>query len=138
AWLVIADVLEQRALALSDGSRLPEILSAAALRLLMYFALAARVFAVADQPYVRRDFARRMRMSRRELKREHRDREGEPRQKQKRKQLHGELSQAARALRDVRGSDIIITNPVHYAVALKYDPSSMQAPRVTALGGGEM
>jgi len=138
AWLVISGMLAENALSLTDAPHLGMVLLAVVLRLLMYFALAALVFAVIDQLYVRRDFAKRMRMSRRELKREHRDREGEPRLKQKRKQLHGEFSKAVRALRDVRGSDIIITNPTHYAVALKYDPRTMEAPRVTACGAGEM
>ena len=50
--------------------------------------LAALVFAALDQIIVRKEFGRNMRMSRRELRREVRDREGEPRLKQKRKQLH--------------------------------------------------
>ena len=60
------------------------------------------VFAAFDQLLVRREFGRTMRMSRRELRREHRDREGEPRQKQKRKQLHAEFVKASQSLRGVR------------------------------------
>lgn len=137
SW-VIADILASETAALGEAGRLAGLLAAGLLRLLMFFALAAFAFAMLDQFVVRRDFAKRMRMSRRELRREHRDREGEPRQKQKRRQLHGELSQAVRALRDVRGADVIITNPVHYAVALRYDPARADAPVVRALGAGEM
>lgn len=138
AWLVIDRLLRSEARALLNAATLGPLLVRHSLHLLMYFALAAMAFAILDQLYVRRDFAKRMRMSRRELKREHRDREGEPRLKQKRKQFHTEFSKAMRALRDVRGSDVIITNPTHFAVALRYDPQSMESPRITARGAGEM
>lgn len=138
AWLVIREMLDERALALADAPHMGALLLAIVLRLLMFFALAALAFAVVDQIWVRREFGKKMRMSRRELKREHRDREGEPRQKQKRKQLHTELAKAVRALREVRGSDVVLTNPTHYAVALRYDPRTMQAPHIVARGAGEM
>ena len=79
-----------------------------------------------------------MRMSRRELRREHRDREGEPRQKQKRKQLHAEFVQASQSLRGVKGADVVVTNPTHYAVALRYDAASMAAPAVVSRGAGDL
>jgi flagellar biosynthetic protein FlhB len=138
AWLVISRALTTDRLILSDADSLARTLTTLTLKLLLFFALAALVFAALDQLYVRRDFAKRMRMSRRELKREHRDREGEPRLKQKRKQLHNEFAQAVKALRGVPGSDIIISNPTHYSVALKYDPQTMSAPTVVARGAGEM
>lgn len=138
SWLVISGALNAERLALADGGRLASTLMLQALKLLVFFALAAMVFAALDQLYVRRDFAKRMRMSRRELKREHRDREGEPRLKQKRKQLHTEFAKAMRALRNVPGSDIVISNPSHYSVALKYDARTMTAPTLTARGAGDL
>ncbi|MFT4025412.1 MAG: EscU/YscU/HrcU family type III secretion system export apparatus switch protein [Novosphingobium sp.] len=138
AWLVIGRALTTDRLTLTSGAGLAAALMALTLKLLLFLALAALVFAALDQLYVRRDFAKRMRMSRRELKREHRDREGEPRLKQKRRQLHEQFAQAVKALRGVPGSDIIISNPTHYSVALKYDRRAMAAPTVTARGAGEM
>jgi flagellar biosynthetic protein FlhB len=138
AWLVIGHLLTIEARTLTDAANLGAMLMHQTLRLLMYFALAALAFAILDQLNVRRDFAKKMRMSRREVKREHRDHEGEPRMKQKRKQFYREFSNAVRALRDVRGSDIIIANPDHYAVALRYDPATMEAPRITARGAGAL
>jgi flagellar biosynthesis protein FlhB len=138
AWLVISRALTTDRLILSDVNSLATTLTALTLKLLLFFALAALAFAAFDQLYVRRDFAKRMRMSRREVKREHRDREGEPRLKQKRKQLHNEFAQAVKALRDVPGSDIVISNPTHYSVALKYAADTMSAPTIVARGAGEM
>ena len=138
AWLVIKAALFDQGSAVSDGSRLAGTMLAGLQRVLMFFALAALAFAVLDQIFVRREFAKKMRMSKRDLRREHRDREGDPRFKQKRRQAHSEFAKAVKALRDVRGSDLIITNPTHYAVALKYEPETMQAPQVVARGAGVM
>lgn len=138
AWLVIGGLIGTLGAGSSVTAHLASTVLDATLRLLVYFALVALVFALVDQFYVRRDFAKRMRMSRRELKREQRDREGEPRIKQKRKQLHNEFAKAVRALRNVPRSDVVITNPTHYAVALKFDAACDLAPVVVARGAGEM
>lgn len=76
-------------------------------------------------------------MSRRELRREVRDREGDPRLKHRRKQLHREFAKMSKSLRNVRGADVLVTNPTHYAVALKYDTRAMSAPTVVSRGVNE-
>lgn len=86
--------------------------------------------------YARRDFARQMRMSRREVKDEHRRREGDPEIRSRRRQTQQELLQKAAALGKVREADVIVTNPTHYAIALQYRPASMRAPVVVAMGRG--
>jgi flagellar biosynthesis protein FlhB len=138
AWVVITGAIDAGGQAISDGARLGGVILSSSLKLIMFCALAALGFAALDQIFVRREFAKKMRMSRRELKREHRDREGEPRMKQARKQLHAEFSKVARSLRDVKGADIIITNPEHYAVALRYDAANMTAPKIVSRGAGGM
>jgi flagellar biosynthetic protein FlhB len=75
-----------------------------------------------------------MRMSRRDVRREARDREGDPRLKQRRKQLHREFAKSSESLRNLRGADVLITNPTHFAVALRYDPKTMLAPVVVSRG----
>jgi flagellar biosynthetic protein FlhB len=107
-------------------------MSGGAMRLLMWFILVALFFAVIDQIIVRREFNKQMRMSRREVTRETKDREGEPRIKQKRKQLHAEFAKQGRSLGSLPGSDLLVVNPQHFAVALAYDPARMTAPTVTA------
>ncbi|MBS0253874.1 MAG: EscU/YscU/HrcU family type III secretion system export apparatus switch protein [Proteobacteria bacterium] len=139
AWLVIRRMVRVHAMAMADPASLGTTLAGEVARLVMFFALAALAFAVLDQLYVRRTFARRMRMSRRERKREHREHEGEPRLKQRRKQLHAEFAKAVKALRAVREADMIITNPTHFAVALRYLADSPDAaPQVIARGSGDM
>ena len=138
AWLCARQTLAAYFASVGDGAGLAQAMFAAGLKLLAWFVLAALCFAVFDQLLVRREFGKNMRMSRRELRREHRDREGEPRQKQKRKQLHAEFVKASQSLRGVKGADVVVTNPTHYAVALRYDAASMAAPRIVSRGAGDL
>jgi flagellar biosynthetic protein FlhB len=117
-----------------DASSLAGAMGHSALGLLSFFVAAAVVFAALDQLIVRRDFLKKMRMSRREVRREARDREGEPRMKQRRKQLHRQYALQSQSLRGVKGADVLITNPTHYAVALKYEAGAMVAPAVVSQG----
>lgn len=107
------------------------------LRLLGFLLLAALIFAAIDQIIVRRMFAKKMRMSKHELKQEIKQREGDPRIKQKRKQLQRELLQRSQSMRGMRGADVVVTNPTHIAIGLKYEPGKMAAPIVVAKGAGE-
>jgi flagellar biosynthetic protein FlhB len=133
-YLVIRGVLRSDVATATDGHSLSELMTRAGLRLLAACTLVAVFFAVVDQIISRRDFLKRMRMSKRELRREMREREGEPRLKQRRKQLHGDLVKAGKGLRNIRKADLLITNPTHYAVALRYDPAMMAAPVVVSAG----
>lgn len=137
AWLVIRQGSKLAQASVTDAASLVAALKSSAFRLLAFFVAAAVAFAAIDQLIVRREFLKQMRMSRREIRRESRDREGEPRMKQKRKQMHAEFVKASQSLRGVRGADVMITNPSHYAVALKYDPRTMEAPLIVAQGANQ-
>lgn len=138
AWLATRQALRDYFAGVGDAAGLAQAMFGAALKMLAWFVLAAIVFAAIDQMIVRREFGKNMRMSRRELRREHRDREGEPRQKQMRKQLHAEFVKASQSLRGVKGADVVVTNPTHYAVALRYDSAAMAAPTVVSRGAGDL
>lgn len=134
AWTVISDARRTGPAVITDASHLADALVRTGMKLILLFLGAALVFAAIDQLIARRDFMRRMKMSRREVKRELRDREGDPRLKQRRRQLHRELVKMSQSLRNVRGADVLVTNPLHLAVALRYDPKTMIAPTVVARG----
>jgi flagellar biosynthetic protein FlhB len=91
-----------------------------------------------DVFFTRREFARKMRMSRRELKDEYKNREGDPRIRVRLRELRRELLKRSRALRNTRNADVVLTNPTHYAVALRYVHGEMEAPRVVAKGAGKL
>jgi flagellar biosynthetic protein FlhB len=133
AWMVISDARTGLA-AITDGANLIPFLKREGLKLLGAFVLAAAAFAIIDQIIARWDFMGRMRMSRREVRRELRDREGDPRMKQRRRRLHGEFLKLSQSLRGIRGADVLITNPTHFAVALRYDHKTMVAPIVVSVG----
>lgn len=90
--------------------------------------------ALLDFAFARWDFAKKMMMSTQDIKDEHKKREGDPQVKQKQKQIQKELLKKAASLKSVKDADVIITNPEHIAVALKYVPQSMLAPTILAMG----
>lgn len=91
------------------------------------------VVAVLDLLYQRFEHHKKMRMSKQELKDEYKQSEGDPHIKAKLRQLRQEKARA-RMMQSVPGADVVITNPTHYAIALKYDPDEMAAPVVVAKG----
>ncbi|OLL30856.1 hypothetical protein BTH42_14870 [Burkholderia sp. SRS-W-2-2016] len=119
------------------AARIAQTLLASGLHLLFLLLAAAAIFALIDQVLVRRSFAKKMRMSRYEQKQEMKQREGDPRIKQRRRQLQRELLQRSRSMKAVRSADVVVANPTHYAVGLKYEPSRMAAPHVIAKGAGD-
>jgi len=95
------------------------------------------VFAVIDVPVQHWLFMRNQRMSKQEIKEEHKSNEGRPEVKQRIRQLQQQL--ARRSVRStVPTADVVIVNPEHYAVALKYDTARAEAPFVVAKGVDEM
>lgn len=132
--LVIRSVVAGAGRAGKDAAGLAASMQSGIMRLLMFYILLAIFFAALDQVIARKEYRKQMRMSRRELTREATEREGEPRLKQKRKQLHAEFAKESKGLGDISGSDLLVVNPQHIAVALTYKPESMAAPRVAAKG----
>jgi flagellar biosynthetic protein FlhB len=130
--LAIRFAVSKSSLDAPDARQFAALLWYAAARLLAFFAVAALGLAILDQVLARREFAKQMRMSRSELTREFKEREGEPRIKAKRKQLHAEFLKQTEGIGKLGGSDLLIVNPEHFAVALAYDASSMSAPSVRA------
>jgi len=94
------------------------------------------IIAVLDLIHSRRDFMNQMKMSKREVKDESKRREGDPLVRQKRRQLQQELSNQVASMGNVPDADVVITNPTHLSIALKYDRQSMMAPCVVAKGSG--
>ena len=100
--------------------------------LLLIFVL----FSFIDIPLQRFFFLKKMRMTKQERKEEHKNQEGRPEVKARIKQLQRQMLQR-QISRVIKKADVIITNPTHYAVALKYDSKKAQAPFVLAKGVDE-
>ena len=91
------------------------------------------IIALIDAPYQVYQHNQKMKMTLKEVKDERKDTEGSPEVKQRIRQKQREVS-AARMLEAISEADVVITNPEHFAVALSYDPSSEDPPRVVAKG----
>jgi len=93
------------------------------------------VIGVADYAYQKYDFEKSIRMSKQEVKEEHKQMEGDPLIKSKIRQKQRELAKK-RMMSSVPKADVVITNPTMLAVALMYDRGVMAAPQIVAMGKG--
>lgn len=97
--------------------------------------LALLILAIIDFAWQKWKHERDLRMTKQEVKEEMRSMEGDPMIKQRRRQLQMQMA-SKRLKKDVPTADVVVTNPTEYAVALKYDGTTMHAPKVIAKGQG--
>jgi len=100
-------------------------------------ALSIGIIVAIDAPYQVWNHTRQLKMTKQEIKDEFKNTEGNPEIKGRIKQTQYEMSQR-RMMSEVPNSDVVITNPTHYSVALKYDPKVGGAPQLVAKGLDEM
>jgi len=110
-----------------------EELQGLVLRLMSGILVVLLVVAVVDLVYQRYEHYKKMRMTKQELKDEFKQTEGDPHVRAKLRQLRQEKARS-RMMQSVPEADVIITNPTHFSIALKYDPEEMDAPVVVAKG----
>ena len=110
-------------------------LSSGGLILTLFFriVLLLLIMALLDYVFQRWDYEKNLRMTRQQIKEEFKQQEGDPLVSARVRNLQREMSRK-RMMDDVEKADVIITNPTHVAVALKYDIENMQAPLVLAKG----
>ena len=104
-----------------------------AFQLILEVGVAFLVLAFFDFLYQRWNFERQLRMSKEEVKEEYKQTEGDPKIKGKIKEAQRKIAQS-RMMQAVPGADVVIRNPTHYAVALRYKPGKDAAPVVVAKG----
>lgn len=132
--LVVAPTLDQaEAMVLTDAGVLPLLLIDVTVDLLLGVLVAVIIIAVLDLLWQRLSWHRQQRMSMQELKEEFRQAEGDPHLKAKIKQLRRDRARN-RMFAELPGATVVITNPTHFAVALRYDLSKAPAPICVAKG----
>lgn len=101
--------------------------------------LAAVTIAIAavDVPIQLFEYNKKLKMSRQDQKDEYKETEGKPEVKGRVRQLQREIAQR-RMMANVPEADVVITNPTHFSVALKYDPDTMETPILLAKGGDHL
>jgi flagellar biosynthetic protein FlhB len=119
----------------------PGIAFAAGLKLLslalLLLAGALAVIALIDAPFQRFSLLRKLRMTKQEVKDEHKQTEGRPEIKSRVRQLQMQFSRQ-RIDQRVPQADVVIVNPTHFAVAVRYDPAMAEAPFVVAKGADQL
>jgi len=134
AWLVIMGNMDEVSalMAQSERAALPKMIGLVAHNCVL-IAASLLLVALIDVPFQLWSYYRKLRMSREDLRQEHKESEGDPHIKA---QIRRQQQQMARRrmMAEVPKADIVVTNPTHFAVALKYVDNEMRAPRVVAKG----
>ncbi|TCL01443.1 flagellar biosynthetic protein FlhB [Shimia isoporae] len=120
-----------------DPSMVPAMLGKVMLEFLTIVAVVAGAIAAVDYMWQHAEFMRKNMMSRKELMDESKDAEGDPYMKQKRRQKGQEIA-SKQMIQDVPDADVVIVNPTHYAVALKWTRLPGEAPVCVAKGVDEI
>ena len=95
------------------------------------------VVGLADRVWTHHRYIKKMMMSRRDIKQEHKDNEGDPHLKGQRRQMHEEWANQ-NAVGAAGAANVLLTNPTHLAIALDYDPDACPVPVITAKGEGPL
>ncbi len=92
------------------------------------------VFSILDILYVRWKYEEELKMKKQEVKEEYKEMYGDPHVKQRLREMYNNLLSQKKMLEEVPKADVVVTNPTHYAVALRYNAALENAPRVIAKG----
>jgi flagellar biosynthetic protein FlhB len=125
------------AIGLSSPNEIFAMGAAELVRTLLWVGSTLALLAALDYLWQRRTHQRSLRMSRQEIKDEMRQSEGDPKLRQRMKRAYRELN-GNRMLSEVATADVVVTNPTHFAVALRYRSDEHGAPRVVAKGVDEV
>lgn len=132
-WMLWPQDAELENISLLDPAALLPFVQDRAVGMLIALAAAAALLAIIDYIATRQSYMKKLRMSRRDIKEEMRQSEGDPMVKAKLRQIRQERSRQ-RMMSNVPNASVVITNPTHYAVALKYEQGETAAPVCLAKG----
>jgi flagellar biosynthetic protein FlhB len=116
-----------------DMARIAEFMAQTALKIIMRVGMALMVLASADYGYQYWRSGKDMMMTKEEVKDEHKSSEGNPQVKMQQKRKRRAMSKR-KMLAEVPKADVVLVNPTHIAIALRYDRKTMKAPRIVAKG----
>lgn len=103
-------------------------------KMLIAASIVLLVLSIPDYYYQRFEYMENLKMNISEVKRERKEEEGDPMLRQRQRERGMELREQRNMLNEVPGADVVVVNPTHYAVALRYDPELAGAPLVIAKG----
>ncbi|WP_066151101.1 flagellar biosynthesis protein FlhB [Halalkalibacter krulwichiae] len=129
-WTSLEDVMLLSQKSVADGFY---VIAQLVVTLGVSIAILLLILSIPDYLYQKYDHEKQIKMSKKDIKDEHKNMEGDPRIKSKRKQKQMEMAMQ-RMMQEVPKADVVITNPTHFAVALRYDEEKADAPFVVAKG----
>jgi flagellar biosynthetic protein FlhB len=137
--IILLRVQTDALLKIGDQATIPAMINSADIIGWTFFLLSCTMIIIAmlDVPFQIYDHTKNLRMTKQELKDEFKDTEGKPEVKGRIRQLQREISQR-RMMQDVPEADVVITNPTHFSVALRYKPEKDAAPILLAKGADEV
>jgi flagellar biosynthetic protein FlhB len=118
-----------------DSGQIAEYLGKTAFQLALKVGLVFLLIAVLDYMYQKWQYKKDLMMTHQEVKEEYKEREGNPLVKSRIRSLQREMARR-RMIEDVKTADVIVTNPTHFAIGLKYQIGAMPAPKIVAKGAG--
>lgn len=134
AYLAVdAELLHLEKLPSLTPEKMFEYIGMLVIRILKSCCIAIFFIAILDFMYQKYEHIKKLRMSKQEMKDEYKQQEGDPHIKGKLKQIRMQRARN-RMMANVPTADVIVTNPIHYAIALKYDTEKASAPVVVAMG----
>ncbi len=138
AYLAVAPYMPMlNLLPAEETSEMLAFLLALTKRMLLGIIIALFFIAILDYLYQYFEYIKNLRMTKQEVKDEYKQQEGDPKIKQKLRAIRAERAKK-RMMAEVPKSDVVITNPTHYAVALRYDMETMAAPILVAKGADKV
>ena len=138
AWMVVASQIDEMLTLATEplasgGAHLGQLLLAGFIAIVSGLV----VIALIDAPYQMWHYANKLKMTREEVRQESKESDGDPQVKARIRQMQREMAKR-RMMAEVPTADVVVTNPTHYAVALKYTEGKMRAPTVVAKGADEV
>ena len=136
SWLVLKGELDAVPSLIDMGvGQILSFIGVVALKVMFYVSLGLMVLAAIDFTYQRWQHNKDLMMSKQEVKDEHKQSEGDPKVKSRIRQLQMEMARR-RMMAAIPDADVVITNPTHLAIAVKYNSEEMFAPQIVAKGAG--
>jgi len=107
------------------------------LKIIVWTSVLLLVLSIPDYYFQKKELMESLKMSKQEMKEEYKETQGDPHLKARLREMQRELVMK-NMIREVPTADVVVTNPTHYAIALKYDKDTMEAPTVIAKGADSM
>ena len=131
-WSSIPEIISTAAMPVQGAAA---IFSSFLVKVIIRVGIFFLAIALFDLVFQKRNFAKEMKMEKFEVKQEYKDTEGDPHMKSKRRQTAQEIAYQEGPM-SVKRAKAIITNPIHIAVAIEYNPETEPAPRIVTMGKG--